>query len=168
MSSNQLVDNILLVCKALHKHSVEYMIVGGTAVGFYGYYRQSTSSDGTLCEKEDLDFWYNPNYANYFKLLNALEELEIDVSRFKEEQTPDPIKSFFKYEFEAFTLDFLPIIAGHPTFGECYRRREISTMTNIELAVIALDDLIASKKISARKKDIDDINKLLEQNHSKE
>jgi hypothetical protein len=54
---------------------------------------------GKIAEKPDLDFWYNPTYDNYFKLLNALEELGQDVTRFKDEQTPNPKKSFFRYEF---------------------------------------------------------------------
>ncbi len=60
---NSLLDSVLSICKLLNKHGVEYLIVGGTAVGFYGYYRGSTSSDGSLLGKHDLDFWYNPTLA---------------------------------------------------------------------------------------------------------
>ena len=48
----------------LNKHSVEYLIVGGTAVGFYGYSRGSTASNGSALGKHDLDFWSNPNLEN--------------------------------------------------------------------------------------------------------
>jgi hypothetical protein len=50
-------------------HSVEYLVVGGTAVALHGYFRQSHDPSGQLMEKHDLDFWYNPTYDNYFKLL---------------------------------------------------------------------------------------------------
>ncbi len=103
-----LTNSILSVCRSLNKFSVEYIIVGGTAVALNGYYRYSMNVAGEITTKPDLDFWYNPNYDNYFKLLNALEDLGQDVTQFKEEQTPDPKKSFFRYEFENFTLDFLP------------------------------------------------------------
>ena len=70
---SSLVNSILSVCSTLNKFSVEYIIVGGTAVALHGYYRHSMNAAGEKTEKPDLDFWYNPTYENYFKLLNALE-----------------------------------------------------------------------------------------------
>jgi hypothetical protein len=64
-----LTDSILSVCKALNKHLVQYMIVGGTAVALHGYFRLSTNLGGIINDKPDLDFWYKPTYENYFKLL---------------------------------------------------------------------------------------------------
>lgn len=60
-------------------HSVEYLIVGGTAVAFHGYDRLSKDLSGQTMEKLDLDFWYNPTYDNYFRLLEDLGE---DVAEF--------------------------------------------------------------------------------------
>ena len=103
-----LAESILNVCKTLNKHSVQYLIAGGTAVALHGYFRMSLYSSGLPADKYNLDFWYYPAYDNYFKLLNALEELGQDVSEFKEEIAPNPKKSYFRLEFEKFTLDFLP------------------------------------------------------------
>ena len=58
---NKLTDDVLEVCNILNKHKVEFLIVGGTAVAFHGYYRPSINSIGNITEKPDLDFWYNPN-----------------------------------------------------------------------------------------------------------
>jgi hypothetical protein len=58
---NSLIESVLNVCKILNKNSVEYLIVGGTAVALHGFYRQSYTSSGKLTEKHDLDFWYNSN-----------------------------------------------------------------------------------------------------------
>ena len=96
---SSLTHNILGICKTLNKFSVEYWIVGGTAVALHGYYRHSMNDAGEIAEKPDLDFWYNSTYDNYFKLLNALEDMGQDVKKFKDEQTPDPKRSFFRYEF---------------------------------------------------------------------
>ena len=64
---NSLVKSVLEICRTLNEHSVEYLIVGGTAVGFYGYYRGSTTTNGSPLGKHDLDFWYNPNFRlRYF------------------------------------------------------------------------------------------------------
>ncbi len=109
---NKQINCILNLCKILYKHKVEYLIVGGTAVSYYGFNRISTESSGKPLEKYDLDFWYNPNYENYFNLLNAIEELGIDVSKHKKEVAPKPKESYFKYKFDIFNVDFLPVILG--------------------------------------------------------
>jgi len=118
---NSLIESVLHVCRILNTHSVEYLIVGGTAVALHGYYRQSHTSSGSLAEKHDLDFWYNSTYDNYFRLLNALEDLDQDVAEFKAEATPNPKKSFFRIEFDKFTIDFLPELPGLSKFRSSFR-----------------------------------------------
>ena len=93
---SSLAESILSVCNVLNKHAVEYVIIGGAAVAFHGFYRHSINTTGVVAEKPDLDFWYNPTYANYFRLLNALEELEQDVTKFKKEKAPKPKSSFVR------------------------------------------------------------------------
>ncbi len=153
-------DSILSVCKALNKFSVEYIIVGGAAVALHGYLRHSMDVAGEIAEKPDLDFWYNPTYENYFKLLNALEELRQDVTKFKQEKAPNPKKSFFRYEFEKFTLDFLPELKAPLKFRVCFKRKEIVTVNDTEISCISYEDLILDKQTNARSKDILDIEQL--------
>lgn len=157
---SSLTDSILTVCRTLNKFSVEYIIVGGTAVALHGYYRHSRNVAGELAEKPDLDFWYNPTYENYFKLLNALGDLGQDVAKFKEEQTPNPQRSYFRYEFEKFTLDFLPELKASLKFRLSFSRREIVSLNGIEIPFICYEDLISDKKANARSKDITDIEQL--------
>ena len=168
MNSN-LIESISRVCKILTKHSVQYLIVGGASVAFYGYYRLSTAPTGLPAEKYDFDFWYNPSYGNYFNLLNALEELGQDVSEFKKEQTPDPYKSFFRFELEIATIDFLPSVPGLSKFSNSYKNKEVVNIQEVEINIISYDDLIISKKANARQKDIEDINQLdLKRNKSQD
>lgn len=115
---------------------------------------------GQIAEKPDLDFWYNPTYKNYFKLLNALEDLGQDVAKFKEEQTPDPKRSFFRYKLEKFTLDFLPELKASLNFRSSFTKKEIVTLNDIEIPFINYDDLILDKKANARSKDITDLEQL--------
>jgi hypothetical protein len=159
MNSN-LIDSISRVCKILTKHSVQYLIVGGASVAFYGYYRLSTSPTDIPAEKYDFDFWYNPSYTNYFNLLNALAELGQDVSEFKKEQTPDPYRSFFRFELEIATIDFLPSVPGLSKFSKSYNNKEVVNIEDVEINIISYDDLLISKKANARQKDIEDINQL--------
>ena len=157
---SSLTHNILGICKTLNKFSVEYLIVGGTAVALHGYYRHSMNDAGEIAEKPDLDFWYNSTYDNYFKLLNALEDMGQDVKKFKDEQTPDPKRSFFRYEFENFTLDLLPELKKPLKFRSAFDKRELVTVDGTEISFLSYEDLIADKKANARQKDISDIENL--------
>ncbi|GAA4394358.1 hypothetical protein GCM10023187_00060 [Nibrella viscosa] len=115
-----------------------------------------------------MDFWFNPTYDNYFKLLDALEDLGQDVSKFKEEQTPNPKRSFFRYEFETFTLDFLPEVKAPLNFRSSFNKKEIVTLNDTEIPFISYEDLISDKKTNARSKDIIDLEQLDINRKSKE
>lgn len=157
---SSLTDSILNICRALNKFSVEYIIVGGTAVALHGYYRHSTNVAGEIAQKPDVDIWYNPTYDNYFKLLNALEHLGQDVAAFKEEQTANPKKAFFRYELEKFTLDFLPELKSALKFRSSFSKRALVTLSNIEIPFISYEDLILDKKVNPRSKDLTDLEQL--------
>ena len=157
---DSLVESIVQVCYILNEHSVEYLIVGGTAVGFHGFSRRSRTSSGKVAEKYDLDFWYNPTYKNYYNLLDALEQLGKDVSEFRAETTPDPKQSFFRFEFDRFTIDFLPDLPGLSKFRRSYNAREVSKLKETKIDFISYDDLIENKKTQGRPKDIEDIKEL--------
>jgi predicted nucleotidyltransferase len=155
-----ITDYILDVCKALNEQRVQYLIVGGTAVAFHGYFRWSYNSAGKPADKFDLDIWYNPTYPNYFKLLNALEQLGQDVTEFRGEQSPDPIKSYFRYDLEKFTLDFLPKLKGLSKFIKSFEKREIVNIKGVDILILNFDDLIADKAENSRPKDLLDIKEL--------
>ena len=53
------------VCTVLSKYEVEYIIVGGTAVQYYGYHRPSRITISTPEIDADLDFWYKPTNENF-------------------------------------------------------------------------------------------------------
>jgi hypothetical protein len=87
---------------------VQYLTIGGSAVALHGYERMSKKSSGEDAEVVDLDFWYNPTYDNYFRLLNALERLGQDVGQFREERVPDPKRSFSNWSDLSLPLIFCP------------------------------------------------------------
>jgi hypothetical protein len=158
--NHRLTNDIIRICAALNSCGVQYVIVGGTAVAFHGYYRKSINSAGETTEKPDLDIWFNPTYENYFKLLSGLEQLSIDVSNFKAETTVDPRRSFFRYAFENYTLDLIPELKSKIKFEIANSHLVIVNIDNIEIPIIGLADLITDKKINGRKKDLDDVTQL--------
>lgn len=158
-----LIECTRINCQILNHYNVEYLIIGGTAVAIHGYPRLSISSDGSLLGKHDLDFWYNPSYKNYFNLIKALSDIGFK-SNFLDEKAPNPKQSFFKYEFEEYKLDFLPIITGLDSFSKAYNNRFIVNLDGIEISVISLEDLITTKESSNREKDKTDIEMLRKNN----
>ena len=165
---NSLASSILRVCRVLNKCSVQYLLVGGTAVALHGYFRYSVNAAGGISDKPDLDVWYNPTYSNYFKLLDALEELGQNVTEFRNEQAPNPKKSYFKYEFEWFTLDLLPALKTVLTFNASYAKKELVVLEEVDIPFIGYNELLLDKAANARPKDIEDIEQLESRRKSEE
>jgi hypothetical protein len=88
--NTRLKENLQRVCQVLNECGVENITIGGAAVNMHGYERLTKTSSGQETQIDDLDFRYNPQYENYFKLLNPLEKLGQDVSAFRKEKAPDP------------------------------------------------------------------------------
>jgi hypothetical protein len=152
--------SLLTVCKLLEEYNVQYMLVGGVAVALNGYYRHSMNTSGELAEKPDIDIWYNPTYENYFNFLKVLEALGQDVTDFTSEQSQNPRKSFFKLDFEDFSFDALPEIKAIARFTEANQRKETVELEGTKIHFMSYHDLIDDKKATARKKDIEDIERL--------
>ena len=136
------------------------MLIDGTAVALNGYYRHSINVSGEITDKPDIDIWYNPTYENYFNILKIIEELGQDISEFKNEQSPNPRKSFFKLDFDSFTLDVLPAIKADIKFLDANQRKETVEVDETQIYFLNYFDLIEDKKATARKKDLEDIEQL--------
>ena len=157
---DKLKNSLMTVCRLLEKYDVQYMLIGGTAVALNGYYRYSVNIAGELTDKPDIDIWYNPTYENYFNFLKVVEELGYDITEFKNELNPDPRKSFFKLDFDGFTLDALPEIKADIKFAKSNQRKETVELESIKIHYMNYHDLIEDKNATARKKDIEDIEQL--------
>lgn len=136
------------------------MLVGGTAVALYGYYRHTITIGGAISDKPDIDVWYHATYQNYFRLLNVIRDLGYDTSDFEGESDPDPGKSYFRLNFESFTLDLLPAVMANIKFTDADRRKETVEIQNIPICFMGYKDLIEDKNASARDKDLQDISHL--------
>ena len=147
------------VCTVLSKYKVEYIIVGGTAVQYYGHHRPSSIPISTPEIDADLDFWYKPTNENFQRLILALDELKIDTSDLKE-LVFDPKKTFLRVPHEAFHTDFLPEMKGLGPFPECKKNAKALELDGTIVHILSLEDLILNKKAVNRAVDLSDAEEL--------
>lgn len=159
MITDEILETLKKVCSALSKHNVEYIVVGGAAVSYHGYSRASGITVGKPEIKVDLDFWYNPTAGNFYKLLDALDELNVDTSELKN-IVFDPKRTFLKIPHDTFHTDFLPVMDGLDSFRESKKRAEVLNLDGNVLLMLSYDDLILNKKAVNREIDRSDIDEL--------
>lgn len=163
MISNEIRSILKLTCYALNKHEVEYILIGGTAVAFYGYQRPSGGQAGNLDLKYDVDFWYRPTITNFQKLINALSELEVDTSSL-DDLVFDPKKTFLRIPHGTFRTEFLPIVKGLDSFTQSQKSVKKIELDGNLIQIISYNDLIANKRAVDREIDRSDIEELKKRN----
>jgi predicted nucleotidyltransferase len=159
MISNEVRPYLVKVCTALNSHNVDFLVVGGAAVNHYGYIRGSGISNYKAELKVDLDFWYNPTIENYHKILDALDELNVDTSDLKN-LVFDKQKTFLKIPHKDFHTDFLPVMNGLDSYRESQAKAESLDLDGVILRILSYDDLIINKRAVNRKADQSDIDEL--------
>jgi hypothetical protein len=132
----------------LNKNQVEYLIVGGYAVGFHGYPRYTG----------DIDIWLNPIKTNVSKMASVLEEFGFSPQHFSIDdfQIKDNI---VRIGFPPNRIDLMVSIDG-VDFDECYPNRVIEDLGGAKVNFISVNDLIKNKKACNRTKDQIDVENL--------
>ncbi len=143
-------QEILDFFKLLNKHAVAYLVIGGAAVNIHGFSRATG----------DLDIWYNPTKENFLKVLDAIKDFGFDVSGVVKVQEYET-KGFIRLPLHKFYIELIAIIDGKINFDDAYKRSIINTISNdLEIRVIGYDDLLETKAMTRRPKDLEDIKQL--------
>jgi predicted nucleotidyltransferase len=134
--------------KLLEASEVDYLLVGGYAVGFYGYPRPTG----------DMDIWISRSPENAEKVVAVLNEFgfsspEISAELFTLE------KSIVRMGIPPFKLEIITHIDG-VKFDPCFQRKEVVVMDGCNVSLISLADLKINKQASGRPKDINDLENL--------
>ena len=133
--------------KLLNQYGVEYMLIGGYAVVYYGYPRATN----------DIDFWIATDKTNAQKMVAVLHDFGfkkgVDETLFFE------TKKMTRLGHPPIQIEVLTHIDG-VDFTDCYRRRVISQIDGITINLISKEDLKMNKKASNRHKDLDDLEHL--------
>lgn len=166
MISNEIRESLQKVCKALNNAAVDFMVIGGTAVGYYGYQRISGSAQYINEIKTDLDFWYRPTTENFIALTSALEMLGVPLDKLQS-IVFDPEKTFLKIPHKNFQTDFLPVMAGLESYKECKQNATKETIDGNEFYIISYRDLVKNKQALNRPIDKTDVAELTRRNSPK-
>ena len=132
----------------LNSNGVQYLLVGGYGVNFYGYSRSTG----------DIDFWIKVSRANAARVSRALIEFGFDPA----DVAPRLFvrkKKVLRIGNPPFQIDILTDVSGLK-FGECYAKRTIAEIDGVKVDVIALQHLKKNKRASGRLKDLDDLQNL--------
>jgi hypothetical protein len=134
--------------KLLNAQQVEYLLIGGYAVGYYGYPRATA----------DLDIWIAVHPQNARRVVTALKDFGFDV--------PGLSADLFLKEGQIIRLGEPPLRIEIATtisgvqFDGCYSEREVEVFDGVPVNLISLRDLKVNKKASGRYKDLNDLENL--------
>lgn len=132
----------------LNSREIEYLVVGGYAVGYHGYPRATG----------DMDLWIAVNENNALKMVDALKTFGFDL--------PELNKDLFLIEEKVIRmgvppmrLEILTSIDG-VSFEPCFKNRVIADFGTFKVNFISKDDLLINKRASGRPQDLVDFDKL--------
>lgn len=138
--------------RLLNDKNIEYLLIGGYAVVYYGYVRNTG----------DMDIWVRMTKQNLEAAAGALDEFGYAP---KAETLPflnEPNK-ILRMGMPPFRLEVSTAIDG-VDFDECYANRVVFNIDEIPVTLISLDDLLINKKASGRLKDLADVEELERRN----
>lgn len=134
--------------KLLNSSGVEYLVVGGYAVGIHGYPRATG----------DMDIWIAVDTSNARKAATVLREFGMPEDLVTE--------ALFLEKDKVIRMGVPPVRievitgASGVNFSECYSRREVVEIDGVHVNFICLEDLKMNKKASGRHKDLEDLEHL--------
>ncbi|MCU0915289.1 MAG: hypothetical protein MUC88_12095 [Planctomycetes bacterium] len=134
--------------RLLNAHHVEYLLIGGYAVNYYGYPRATA----------DMDIWIAVHPTNADRVVAALKEFGFDL--------PDLSPELFLREWQIVRLGVPPVRIEISTtisgvdFASCYAQRAEDTLDGVPVSLIGLEDLKRNKKASGRHQDLADLEHL--------
>lgn len=136
--------------KALNKHNVDYLLVGGYAVILHGYERVTA----------DLDIWVKPDENNYSKLKDAFHSFgmplfDMTLGNFLNTEKWD----VFRFGRKPVAIDIMTKVKGLK-FDQAFKAASFVNVDDIQVRLIHYAHLLTAKKQVGRAKDINDLENL--------
>lgn len=146
MATTRLPPDFKEFLRLLISNEVEYLVIGGYAVNYYGYARATA----------DLDIWIAVNPTNAKRIARVLREFGFRDAKPDLFLSPDKI---IRMGVPPVRLEILTSISG-VEFDACYGHRQRVDLDGILVDLISIDDLKANKRASGRLKDRLDLDQL--------
>lgn len=134
--------------KLLNLKQVEYLLIGGYAVTYYGYPRSTG----------DMDIWIAINPDNAEKIVEVLKEFGFNLPDLSPELFLQENK-IIRMGVPPLRLEILTTISG-VTFTDCFAERLVTKIDDIDVNLISLKHLKLNKQASGRFKDLNDLENL--------
>jgi predicted nucleotidyltransferase len=134
--------------KLLNSKQIEYLLIGGWAVGYYGYPRATG----------DMDIWVSTTKENAVKVIQVFKEFGFDVPELSTEIFTKE-NQITRIGVPPLRIEVLTTISG-VTFEECFPNRKTVLLDDVKINLISLEDLKKNKAASKRYRDLDDLEKL--------
>ena len=150
MENTQLPKDFKDFLKLLSENRVKYLLIGGYAVGYYGYPRAT----------HDMDVWIAVEETNAARMVAVMEAFGFAAGAAAKEIFLRP-DSVVRMGVPPLRLEVLMGISG-VEFDHCYDRGIVDDIDGVQVKIIHLEDLRANKIASGRHKDLDDVSNLPE------
>ncbi len=134
--------------KLLNSKEIEYLVIGGYAVGFYGYPRSTGN----------MDIWIAIDEKNVLKMVDAMQQFGFALPDLKKEIFLEE-KKVIRMGIPSMRLEILTSIDG-VRFEACFKNRVVADFGNLKVNFISKADLLLNKRASGRPQDMADFNKL--------
>lgn len=134
--------------RLLADSEVEYLLIGGYAVGYHGYPRAT----------QDLDIWISGHPENADRMVEVLRRFGFSV--------PELNRELFLKKDTIVRMGVPPIRIEVATslsgveFRSCFANRVEDELDGVRVSIMSLPDLKANKKAAGRHKDLDDLEHL--------
>jgi predicted nucleotidyltransferase len=132
----------------LNANGVRYLLIGGFAVGYYGYPRTTN----------DIDIFVSSDETNAQRLVKTLKEFAFPTDTLSTELFTKP-NSLVEIGVAPVMVE-IPNFASGLEFEKAYERRIVGMIEGVEVSMVGLDDLKTNKEASGRYKDLDDLEHL--------
>jgi predicted nucleotidyltransferase len=148
MATIPLLPDFLDLLRFLNEEQVEYLVIGGMAVNFYGYHRATG----------DLDLWTAVTVENQDRLAVALRRFGFSAQSLARRPLLQKPK-FIRIGHQPVRVEIHSEISG-VDFDDCHTRAETCRIQGIDVPFISLGDLRKNKRAAGRAKDLADVEAL--------
>jgi hypothetical protein len=141
-----LPEDLKQLLRAFNEHGVEYLVVGGYAVGIYAEPRAT----------KDLDLFIRSEVKNSEAVFRALAAYGAPIAGLTPADFRDDPNSVFQIGQPPARVDILQHIDG-VTFDEAWRQRAEASLDEVDTYVISAGHLVKNKLQSGRLRDLADV-----------